>query len=371
MSDFSLPAGEFALAIRRASIATDRKATIPVLLCLKIEALDHVIKLHGTNLFLHAAVAAPAAVTTAGAVAVDQAQLLGIVSRLPPDKKVKCSTTEQHLILKCGGAKYQLALWDYSAFPTMSKPSTASPALLKAGELARILASAAVSMLLDDQRTHLSGLELSWGNRVVSAVATDSTRLSKITMGIGGTNTGKVFIPYLGALAMQKFCDSLDAETNVNVLATGAHVHCWSAYAGLACKLVSESSVDYARVLKLAADGFVQVTLNRAAFISAVGRLRAASENAAVRISWGGTDKVVMTANMVTGQGREVLTGKVTGDAEVVLSSVLLSEMLASCAADEVTMKAQDEDKPVLILDGEATLQLGLVGVIMTCRIPS
>lgn len=229
MSAFSLPAGEFALAIRRASIATDRKASIPVLLCLKIDAGDHGVKIHGSNLFLHAAVVTPAVVTIQGNFAVDQAQLHGIVSRLPPDKLVKCSVAEAQgqLVLKCGGSKYQLALWDYSAFPAMAKPSKAPPVTLKSNELARLLAAAGVSMLLDDQRAHLSGIELSWGGDGVTAVATDSMRLSKITVPYAGASIGKVFLPYLGALAMQRFCDSLDAKTEVSVLTTGAYVHCW------------------------------------------------------------------------------------------------------------------------------------------------
>ena len=371
MTAFALPAGEFALAIRRASIAVDRKAPIPVLLCLRIEAVANAVKVGGSNLFLHAAVLAPAVVTAQGVVAVDQAQLHGIVSRLPPEKTVKCSVSDSHLVLKCGGSKYQLTLWEHSAFPAMAKPGKDVPLTMKAQPLSRLLSAAGVSMLLDDQRPHLSGVALVWGNPAVSANATDSMRLSRITAEYTGKSAGKVFLPYLAALAIGKFCESLDAATDVNVLASGTHVHCWSLTAGLACKLVGEVTMDYERLIPLVEIVRNAATVDRAALIAAIARLRVSSENAAVTFAWEPVDdKLVLTVATPGGTGREVVRGTMIGSGNVLLSSVLLTDLLASCDGETATLRVRDADSPVLLCDTDATSAQGLVCVVMPCKIP-
>lgn len=355
--EFTVNAGAFARALKRASLAVERKTENPLLTNLLITADANLVKIAGSNLFLHAASTVPSVVVTPGSHAVDQQRLLDILTKLPGDRKVTCKLDGEFLI-RCGSSRYTMAALSAAEFPAVPKANKAMLDL-SAGEVLTLIGATEVAMLQDDQRAHLSGVRLIWADGTITAVATDGMRMSKLQMAIKAATKGEVFMPHLAVLTLRKFCDTLERDSIVSMSTNGAYLHFWSDVAGFACRLVQAPPFDIERVIPKEHKASFKV--GRQEFIDALSRLKTVSPDPVLIYCGEGEERIELTSEVDVCSGREAIKGVIKGTGEVRVKLQHLIEMLGVISTDKVEVRISDATVPVVLRPVKGPAFLGLV----------
>lgn len=355
--EFTVNAGAFARALKRASLAVERKTENPLLTNLLITADANLVKIAGSNLFLHAGSTAPAVVSTPGAYAIDQQRVLDIFTKLPADRKVTCKVDGEFLV-RCGSSRYSMAALSSAEFPAI--PKAARAALdLTAGEVLAVIGATEVSMATDDQRMHLSGVRLLWGEGSITAVATDGMRLSKFQMPIKAESKGDVFVPHHAVTTLRKFCDTIERDAIVSMSTSGSYLHFWSDVAGFACKLVQSPPFDFERVFPASHKASFKV--DRQAFLDALVRLKTVANEPVLIYCGEGEERIELTSEVDVCSGREAVKGVIKGTGEVRVKLQHLIEMLSVLITEKVEVKLTDHQVPVVVRPVKGPAFLGLI----------
>ncbi len=176
---FRMRAGDLRRLVSGTARTIERRDSIAILGCLKIEAsLSNTVRMCGTNKDASVAIEAEAEVDLAGAVALPAGRLVRLAGALAHDTIVTVSAIDDGTtMVETDEMTLSLGGLDASAMPHCAIGASVERVFLSAGELARLMRPA-FAMSAEPTRYYLNGLYLHTVDGALAASATDGHRLA-------------------------------------------------------------------------------------------------------------------------------------------------------------------------------------------------
>ncbi|MGN7678844.1 MAG: DNA polymerase III subunit beta [Anaplasma sp.] len=164
------------------SSVIERRNSIAVLSCVRIEARGGVVELSSTDLDISIEACVSAVVSRSG-VAVTSAQLLyDIVRKLSGDSGVSFKMSDGRLLVECGNAKFFLNVVDSEKFPAIESGEVDCSFDMQVAHLAELFNKTKFSMSVEEGRYNLRGIYVHVDGEMLCCVTTDGHRLSLAKM---------------------------------------------------------------------------------------------------------------------------------------------------------------------------------------------
>ncbi|QJC27833.1 beta sliding clamp [Anaplasma platys] len=367
--EFSISREELLQALSYVSSVIERRNSIAVLSCVRIEAKGAGIELTSTDLDLSIEACVTANVVTEG-VAVASAQLLyDIVRKLSGDTDVRFKLDASKLLLECGNAKFFLHIITPEKFPAIEGSAPDSEFEISPANLSELLNKTKFSMSVEESRYNLRGVYMHMDEDKLHCVATDGHRLSlaKIDKPEGLGSRAGVIIPRKTVNEILKIIShgiGSDPAQNVSVGLSDRKI-CFR-YRGyfVVSKVLDGVFPDYASIIP--AERRNSVVMDATMLQSAVDRVSVVvfDKVKAIKLSFTSGMLVLSSASSDQGDAREEIAIDYTGDDVTIgLNARYLMEVLGSIrGACELVFS--DGSSAVLIQDGEHGMH-----IIMPMRI--
>jgi len=173
----------------------ERKATIPILSYIRMEARQGMVVLTGTDLDVSVRVRCEAEVKEEGTVCISARKLFDIVRALS-DGPVVMAGTEDRITLMSGRSRFRLAGLPVENFPDVPEVPSRGGVELPVSEVQTAIRRVIFATTMEEARYTLSGVNMEWGEGRVRMVATDGHRLALCEWDApGGDKKRSVLIP--------------------------------------------------------------------------------------------------------------------------------------------------------------------------------
>jgi DNA polymerase-3 subunit beta len=329
-------------ALRTIAPAVGVRSSHPILDCCLIAAAGGNVTITGYNLDLGITVTIPAAVDTAGTVALPYRLLAGLVSRIDDGEAVEIADGA----VSAPGGSYGLAVSDAADYPAMPVIEAPSADLdITAGVRACLMAAST-----DASKQVLQGIHLAGGYME----ATDGHRLIRLAVDLpDGIN---LTLPSSTMKLLQDRTVGIAAADGQAVIDAGDGITIYS-------RILDGAYPD---VAKLIPDSFQHaITLDRHRFARCLERvaLIAEAHNSVVNLLIGDKDTMVITADSDGSNGTEAIKydGKAGKLALAFNVHYLLDGLKAFRSAETVTLSANGPTTPVVLTPSNASDQTYLI----------
>ena len=135
----------------------EKRATLPILMNVKIEAADDLI-LSATNVDLELVEHVAADITLGGKITVPVQMLYDIVRNLPDDAEISFKQSGDQLVVSSGRAVFRLPTLPAENFPAMAGSNLTTKFQMTTGDLAHLINQTKFAIPTDDVRYHLGGI---------------------------------------------------------------------------------------------------------------------------------------------------------------------------------------------------------------------
>ncbi|WP_249549056.1 DNA polymerase III subunit beta [Anaplasma phagocytophilum] len=366
--DFSISREDLLQALNYVSSVIERRNSIAVLSCVRIEAKGSVVEFTSTDLDVSIEACVQSNVATEG-VAVASAQLLyDIVRKLSGGADVRFKLNEGKLLVACGNARFYLHVISPEKFPDIEGSSLDCGFDVPATSLAELLNKTKFSMSVEESRYNLRGVYFHVDDEMLCCVATDGHRLSLAKIGKPeGLHSGiAVIIPRKTVNEVLKIIShgGGDAAQLVSVGISNRKI-CFR-YKGyfMVSKVLDGTFPDYAAIIPTECGN--SVSIDASVLQSAVDRVSVVvfDKVKAIKLSFSKGKLVLSSASSDQGDASEELAVDYEGDDVVIgLNARYLMEVLGSIkGVCEIVFS--DGSAAVLVKDGEYGMH-----IIMPMRI--
>src|SRR5262245_28473129 len=161
------------------------RQTMPILANVLVEADGELIRLTATDLEVGVRVAAPARVTSPGAVTISARKLLEITKELPVAPLALKVQENAWVALRCGGVSYKLVGLAAEDFPQVTAPTAANWVSIDGKLLRDMLSQTMFAISHDESRYALNGVLMVLRDQELRLVATDGHRLALVVRPMG------------------------------------------------------------------------------------------------------------------------------------------------------------------------------------------
>ena len=333
---------DFDHALRTIAPAVGVRSSHPILDCCLIAAAGGNATITGFNLDLGITVTIPAAVDTAGTVALPYRLLAGLVSRMDDGEAVEIADGA----VSAPGGSYGLAVSDAADYPAMPVVEAPSADLdITAGVRACLMAAST-----DASKQVLQGIHLAGGYME----ATDGHRLIRLAVDLpDGIN---LTLPSSTMKLLQDRTVGIAAAAGQAVIDAGDGITIYS-------RILDGTYPD---VAKLIPDAFgTAITLDRHRFARCLERvaLIAEAHNSVVNLLIGDKDTMIISADSDGNNGTEAIKydGKAGKLALAFNVHYLLDGLKAFRSAETVTLSANGPTTPVVLTPSNASDQTYLI----------
>lgn len=341
---------KFSKAVHIVSRFAERKnTTLPVLGAVLILAGDEGIKMRATNLETGIDLKLEGECTTKGVVAVPAIILQQIATSLTQEGNITLEHIGDIVSIKSSTGKSSIKTIPYDDFPSIPFPENPKNRLVLSGILLKNLfisiASCASSSTV---RPELASIYLSIEGGVLTAVATDSFRLSekKVPLSNKGTQ-GKFLIPAKNAL------DIAQALPNDDIIMSFDDHQCAfvSQQGMLVSRLTNATYPDYRQIIPK--ESIVEAILLRKDFEAALKRTTIFSDAfQKIRISFDQKKNHLsfFAKNADVGESNETMSAQITGSAiDLSFNHRYLSAVLALTNTESLSLTVAGVGRPLII----------------------
>jgi DNA polymerase-3 subunit beta len=165
-------------ALGAAAAVVERRATIPILSNVLIEAAGDIIRIVASDLEIQIGVKAEAKIEMPGAVTVGAQLIQSIVRELDEGAQVQLELAEGHLALTSGRSRYKLPTLPAQDFPLMQPVKGEVAFSLPAPEMATRLKSIAFAQSSEETRYYLMGVHIDVRDERLTFAATNGHLLA-------------------------------------------------------------------------------------------------------------------------------------------------------------------------------------------------
>ncbi len=345
-----MSAEELARGLYRAQGIVDRKAAMPILSNVLLEATEDRLVLSATDLELGLRSEHPVEIAKPGRLTVPAKSLLDIVRSLP-DKNVTLTRGQNNWIeIVSGRYRSRLVGAEANDFPDLPDVDDLSFVEVEPAILLEMIEKTHFAVSTDETRYNLNGVYVEARGSSVRMVATDGHRLCMIERSLGGELylSKGVIIPRKGLAEMRRLLAEKPDTVAIGFNATNAVFKTEGLH--LVMRLIDGQFPDYEQVIPK--EGKHPVTVGREAFLSILKRVSLVSPDRApaVRLEFAKGAITVFSENPDLGEASEALEVAYDGaDLSVGFNAKYLIDVLSVLSEDEVVLEVTDELAPGLI----------------------
>ena len=325
----------------------EKRATLPILMNVKIEAADDLI-LSATNVDLELVEHVAADITLGGKVTVPVQMLYDIVRKLPDDAEISFKQSGDQLVVSSGRAVFRLPTLPAENFPAMAGSNLTTRFQMTTGDLAHLINQTKFAIPTDDVRYHLGGIYFHIAEdgdvKKLTAVATDAQRLALCAMAApaGSAEMPSVILPRRVIGELSKLLEDANVDdVLVELSDTKARFTVGSAM--LTSKLVDAQYPNYR----------VVIPKDRKQFINAVDLVSVASvdKTKSVQLTFSMNKLVINASSPDAGTATQELDIEYNGDTSftVVFNVKFLLDVAGQVEGEKFQMEMQDPLAPTKI----------------------
>ena len=276
--EFSAKKSELLKELDLAQGVVEKKATIPILSNLLLEAGDGSIRLSATDLELGISSTCPAKIKNGGAGTVPARRLVEIVRSLP-EAEVRFKTLENHWVqLTCERSSFKLVGMARDNFPAL--PQVPAPLASMPGEaLATLIRRTAFAVSSEESRYTLNGALLLLKPDTAVMVATDGHRLALVERDVkveGLSNELRILVPRKAMSELEKLLSQAGDESVVEISKDDSHLFFSVGERILVSRLLTGQFPNYEAVLPKETPRLAEI--DRSAFTAALRRVALLSD---------------------------------------------------------------------------------------------
>jgi len=350
--------------LRKVLNVVSSRSTIPVRGNVLLRARGDELTLSTTDLEVSITTRLPATIEREGETTLP-ARKFGQIANVLAGPEVTLDTDENLATqISCGHATFRLLGLEASEFPTESEFQEDRRFELPAADFGRCLRRIHYAVSADPTRYVLNGIYLSVTEGALTCVATDGRRLALVEKALeDGENVtdGSVILPIKVVNELLRLCDT-DADCLVKISDARAAFQVGETI--LYTKLVEGSFPSYRQVIPQSFKN--AVTLPRESFADVLNRVAqvVTDSGASVKLSLQDNECVLSASSSDVGEASEPLEVSYQEEPlHIAFSPNFLREPLKNLDCDELTMRFNDEFKPVVFIGDE-----GFLYVIMPMR---
>ncbi|MDF1562511.1 MAG: DNA polymerase III subunit beta [Deltaproteobacteria bacterium] len=362
-----MSAEELAKGLYRAQGIVDRKATMPILANVLLEASEGLLAISATDLELGLKGEHPVEVGKPGKITVPARSLLDIVRSLP--EKTVTLTRKQNNWVEIVSGRYRSRLVgaDPADFPDLPGVEDVSFVNVEAEALSEMIEKTHFAVSTDETRYNLNGVFIEAQGATARMVATDGHRLSMVERELGGKLflSKGVIIPRKGLSEMRRLLGEKPGTVSLGFSGSNAVFRSEGLY--LVMRLVDGQFPDYQQVIP--DSGKHPLTVDREALLSTLKRVSLVSPDRApsVKLELGKSTLTVISENPDLGEASEALEVGYDGpEVKVGFNAKYLIEVLGVLGSERVILEVADELSPGLV---KAEDDPGFTAVVMPMRI--
>lgn len=307
--EFTVSKTELLRELDLAQSAAEKKATIPILSTVLVQARESEIRLSATDLDIGLICGCPARVKKSGAATIPVKRLVEIVRSLP-DADVRVKALENHFVqLTCERSSFKLPGMGKENFPAL--PDVPPPvATIPPGVLASMIQRTSFAIASGESRYTLNGALLLLKPDRVLMVATDGHRLAQVEREAqieGLNNELKVLISKKALGELLKLLTQGTAQAPVQFSEDQSHLFFSAGHRVLISNVLTGQFPNYEAVLPR--DNTRVVDMNRGQIAAAIRRvaLLADERSRAIRLQLAKDRLEIFSSNGDYGEANEAL----------------------------------------------------------------
>lgn len=323
----------------------EKKATLPVLSNVLLEAADDTVTISATDLELNIRCMAPARVSMAGGGTLPAKKLLDYV-RLLPDDDIRVKFSETHwATLTCGRSRTRIAGMPRDSYPEM--PEMPEPlAQLPVGLLTAMIGKTIFAIAAEESRFTLNGALLLMRPGTLTMVSTDGHRLAMVEypnpVEVAGEH--RALIPRKAMQELQRLAaDAGEDGAVLDFAMDDNHLYFRLGRRLLSGRKLSGNFPEYERVLPKAHAH--TVTLQREDFRAAIERVSQFSDerSRAVKIRFADNEATIHSSLSESGESEESLAVEYAGPTtEIGFNATYLLDFLRATSEHQVQFHFKD-----------------------------
>ena len=337
----------------------ERRATLPILMNVKIEVKDQLI-LSATNVDLELVETVAADITLGGKVTVPVHMLYDIVRKLPDDAEIKFKMTGDQLVVTANRATFKLPTLPAENFPMMAGAHLTTKFTMTTGDLARLINQTKFAIPTDEVRYNLGGIYFhitdESGKKMLTAVATDAQSLALCSMPVpeGAMEMPAVILPRRVIGELSKLLEDTDTD-DVTVELSDTKARFTIGAATLTSKLVDAQYPNYRVVIPKGNDKIA--IADKKSFVSMVDLVSVAStdKTKSVHLAFSMNKIVANASSPDNGTATQELDIEYNGDDtfNIAFNVKILMNIAAQIEGDKFQLSMQDPLSPTIFQSTE------------------
>lgn len=337
-------------ALQIVSKGLSTKPQTPILSGIYMNAREGQLELQSTNYELGFIVTIPAEIHAAGTAVLPGKYLTEFTRKLPAEEiSIDTGSTDGLAVIKSGAARFTLRTMEVSDFPVLQRMEGTLHFTIKDRTLARLVKKSAFACLREEQRDRrpiFTGCQLEVEGQEVTFAATNVHRLAVKSETIEeDAGSIRVIIP---ARFLEEVTRTITGEvpTDVHVTCSYNQVSMSAGSIYMTSRLIEGAFPDYRRVIPTEENIKTRVTLDAAAFSSAVERaslIARTDQYNIVKLAFEQGHMRISSNSPEIGEAEETIPAAVEGDDVTIAFN-------ASYLLDAV--KSLDSDTFILSLQG-------------------
>ena len=360
----SVTTSELVEGLRRVLNVVSSHSTMPVLSNVLLRAEGDALLLSTTDLQVSITTRVAAEVEEEGKTTLRARKFSQVVSAFTGEKVTL--NTDENLVtaITCGKANFRLSGLDANEFPLEGEVDEQRRLTFAKEELGKTLSKIAYAVSTDQTRYVLNGILLSVHEGDFTAVATDGRRLALVERPFEEGEAradGEVILPIKVVNELGRL---LTGEGEVTVRISDAQASFATEQTTITSKLIEGSYPNYRQVIPSSFES--SVALPRERFEEVLKRVAVVADDEATAIKFVLSENQLLLSALSAevGEAEEPLEIDYQGD-EVTFSfnPDYLIDPLRNLECDEITLRFNDEFKPIVIVGDE-----GFLCVIMPMR---
>lgn len=350
--EFRIAADELKKALHRAQGIVERKATMPILSNVLVNATKTGVTVTAFDLDIGIVSEHTAEVMKPGAITVSAKTLFDIVNLIPDASLTIKKLPNNYAEITSGAAHYKIVGMAPEEFPKLPKEDATNLVKLTGTTLLEMIKKSQYAISNDETRYILNGVYFEPREASkVRMVATDGHRLALVERDLTGDFKLKagVIIPRKGLFELKRLLDEApEAECQLGFAENSALFK--KPGLSMVMRLIDGQFPEYQRVIPK--EGEKQVMVKRASFFDALKRiaLLSADKSSAVKLSLSENLLRITANNPELGEAKDDLEVAYRGPGLTIgFNARYILDVLGALETDEITLELGDEHSPGVI----------------------
>ena len=361
----TVPVSDLLDGLRKVLNVVSARATIPILGNVLLHAEDGVLSLSTTDLEVSITTRMNVEIEGGGEITLPAKTFGNIIGKLPTGQPVVLDTDETlTTTISCGAARFKIMGMGSAEFPKDGDFQETLKLTLPKIEFGKTLKKIAYSASTDQTRYILNGILLSIKDGNFTSVATDGRRLALVEKILDPGEApidGDAVLPIKAVNELQKI---LEGEGDVVIRISDSRASFEMDNSVITTKLVEGNYPNYRQVIPASFDNSTMIP--REVFAEVLDRVSVvlADSGASVKFKLDGNNLELSASSSEIGEASEPMLVSYDGNPLTIsFNPGYLKAPLRFLDCDELTMRFNDQFKPVVILGDE-----GFLYVIMPMR---